>query len=50
MEKTSEKEEIVEDVETIEEQDIQIDLSFSSYIPEEYIENSSQKIEVYQEV
>ena len=32
-------------IETIEEQDIQIDLSFSSYIPEEYIENSSQKIE-----
>lgn len=37
-------------IETIEEQDIQIDLSFSSYIPEEYIENSSQKIEVYQDI
>jgi len=33
-----------------EEQDIQIDLSFSSYIPEEYIENSSQKIEIYQDI
>ena len=33
-----------------EEKEIQIDLSFSSYIPEEYIENSSQKIEIYQEI
>ena len=33
-----------------EEQDIQIDLAFSSYIPEEYIENSSQKIEIYQDI
>ena len=33
-----------------EEKDIQIDLSFSSYIPEEYIENSSQKIEIYQDI
>ncbi len=37
-------------IETVEEQDIQIDLSFSSYIPEEYIENSSQKIEIYQDI
>lgn len=37
-------------IETQEEQDIQIDLSFSSYIPEEYIENSSQKIEIYQDI
>lgn len=37
-------------IETIEEQDIQIDLSFSSYIPEEYIESSSQKIEIYQDI
>ena len=37
-------------VEIIEEQDIQIDLSFSSYIPEEYIENSSQKIEIYKDI
>jgi len=37
-------------IETVEEQDIQIDLSFSSYIPEDYIENSSQKIEIYQDI
>ena len=37
-------------IETQEEQDIQIDLSFSSYIPEEYIENNSQKIEIYQDI
>ena len=33
-----------------EEIDVQIDLNISSYIPDEYIENSSQKIEVYQEI
>lgn len=33
-----------------EEQDVQIELSFSSYIPEEYIENDSQKIEIYQDI
>ena len=32
------------------EQDIQIDMNVSSYIPDEYIENSSQKIEVYQDI
>lgn len=37
-------------IETTEEQDIQIDLSISSYIPEEYIENSAQKIEIYQNI
>lgn len=37
-------------IETVEEQDIQIDLAFSSYIPEDYIENSSQKIEIYQDI
>ena len=37
-------------IETIEEQDVQIDLTISSYIPEEYIENSSQKIEIYQDI
>ena len=37
-------------VEIEEEQDVQIDLQFSSYIPEEYIENSSQKIEIYQDI
>ena len=33
-----------------EEEEITIDLSISSYIPEEYIENSSQKIEIYQDI
>ncbi len=33
-----------------EEIDVQIDLNISSYIPDEYIENSSQKIEVYQNI
>ena len=33
-----------------EEQDIQIDLNVSSYIPDEYIENQSQKIEIYQDI
>ena len=33
-----------------EEEDIQIDLKISSYIPDEFIENSSQKIEVYQNI
>ena len=38
-------------IEIEEEKDIQIDLPFfSSYIPEEYIENSSQKIEIYQDI
>ena len=33
-----------------EEQNVQIDLSISSYIPDEYIDNSSQKIEIYQQI
>lgn len=38
-------------IEVEEEKDIQIDLPFfSSYIPEEYIEVSSQKIEIYQDI
>ena len=37
-------------IEILEEQDVQIDLAVSSYIPEEYIENSSQKIEIYQDI
>ena len=37
-------------VEIEEEQDVQIDLSFSSYIPDEYIEEGSQKIEIYQNI
>lgn len=38
-------------IEVHKEQEIQIDLPFfSSYIPEEYIENSAQKIEIYQDI
>ena len=37
-------------IETKEELDVQIDINISSYIPDEYIENSSQKIEVYQNI
>ena len=33
-----------------EEVDIQIDLNVSSYIPDEFIENASQKIEIYQAI
>ena len=33
-----------------EEPEISIDLNISSYIPEEYIENASQKIEIYQDI
>ena len=32
------------------ERDVQIDLSISSYIPESFIEDSSQKIEIYQNI
>lgn len=37
-------------IEVKEEVDVQIELNVSSYIPDEYIENSSQKIEVYQNI
>ena len=37
-------------VEVQEEKEIQIDMNVSSFIPDEYIENSSQKIEVYQDI
>ena len=37
-------------IEVKEEKDIQIDLNVSSYIPDEYIENTAQKIEVYQNI
>ena len=30
--------------------EIQIDMNLSSFIPDEYIENSSQKIEIYQDI
>ena len=33
-----------------EEKDIQIDMNVSSFIPDEYIENSSLKIEIYQDI
>ena len=33
-----------------EEQDISIDLNLSAYIPDTYIENASQKIEIYQDI
>ena len=37
-------------IEVEEDQDIQIDIDISSYIPDSYIDNSSQKIEVYQNI
>ena len=37
-------------IEVLEEKDIQIDLPVSSYIPEDYIKNGSQKIEIYQDI
>ena len=37
-------------IEVEEEQEIQIDIDISSYIPDSYIDNSSQKIEVYQNI
>lgn len=40
----------IQGVEVKEEIDVQIDLDISSYIPDEYIENSSQKIEIYQDI
>lgn len=45
--------EVVKEIqgETVEEeQDIQIDLNVSSFVPDEFIENSSQKIELYQNI
>ena len=37
-------------IEIEEDIDVQIDINVSSYIPDEYIESSSQKIEVYQDI
>ena len=37
-------------IEIEKDQEIQIDMNISSYIPDEYIENSSQKIEIYQNI
>lgn len=45
--------EVVKEMQGIEvepEKDIQIDMNISSYIPDEYIENGSQKIEIYQDI
>lgn len=37
-------------IEVVEEEDVQIDIAVSSYIPDEFIENSTQKIEIYQNI
>lgn len=37
-------------IEVQEEQDVQIDINISSYIPDSYIDSGSQKIEVYQNI
>ena len=37
-------------IEIEEESDVQIDINVSSYIPDEFIDNSSQKIEIYQNI
>ena len=37
-------------IEVEEDKDIQIDIDISSYIPDSYIDNSKQKIEVYQNI
>ncbi len=39
-----------ENVEEQETRDVQIDLNVSSYIPDEYCEDSSQKIDIYQDI
>ena len=45
--------EVIKEIQGIEiepEKDIQIDLNVSSYLPDDFIENSSQKIEIYQDI
>lgn len=37
-------------IEVVEEVDVQIDLNVSCYVPDEYVENPSQKIEIYQNI
>lgn len=37
-------------IQIVEEEDIQIDIAVSSYIPDEFIESSAQKIEIYQNI
>ena len=36
--------------EVVEEVDVQIDIDVSSYIPDEFVQSSSQKIEIYQDI
>ena len=48
--KYNKKETIKEENKVQEEQDIQIDLNVSSYIPDDFIQDSSQKIEIYQNI
>ena len=40
----------IQGIEVKEEQDIQIDIDVSSYIPDSFIDNNSQKIEIYQNI
>jgi len=40
----------IQGIETNEEIDVQIDLNISCYIPDEYISDSSQKIEIYKDI
>ncbi len=40
----------IKGIEVEEEIDVQIDINVSSYIPDEFIDNSSQKIEIYQNI
>lgn len=40
----------IKGIEIEEEIDVQIDINVSSYIPDEFIDNSSQKIEIYQNI
>ena len=37
-------------IEIVKEEDVQIDIAVSSYIPDEFIESSAQKIEIYQNI
>lgn len=40
----------IQGIEVEEEPEVQIDLNVSSFIPDEYIQNGSQKIEIYQDI
>jgi len=39
-----------QEIEVKQEQEVQIEINLSSYIPDSYIEDSSQKIEIYQDI